>query len=392
MRIAMVGPFGFHPKKTMRSRALQLAKPLVQRGHSVRLIMPPWHTPDQADRLWTEDSVEIRYISLNGGLAGIARRLIRETLAWNPGVVHAFKPKAYSGLLAWWLWHFHRRKLRLVVDTDDWEGWGGWNEIAAYSPLQKRFFAWQESWGLRHNHALTVASRTLESLAWANGVPPQRVFYIPNGPGICPPARPAGHAREELGLADRPLILLYSRLFEFDTARLVAILRQVKAALPNLALLHVGASLDPEETSRFEGQLAAADLADAYLSTGWLPEEKLPDILAAADVGLYLMEDNLLNRAKCPVKLADLLQAGLPVVAEAVGQVPEYVLHQQTGLLRPSGDNVGLAQDLVALLSDKPKRDRFSAAARAHLHASFNWSALAALAEQAYSQPYPALG
>ena len=42
MRIAMLGPFGLHPKQTMRSRALGLARPLVARGHAVRLIMPPW--------------------------------------------------------------------------------------------------------------------------------------------------------------------------------------------------------------------------------------------------------------------------------------------------------------------------------------------------------------
>ena len=50
MRIAMLGPFGLHPKQTMRSRALGLARPLVARGHAVRLIMPPWETPDEAGR------------------------------------------------------------------------------------------------------------------------------------------------------------------------------------------------------------------------------------------------------------------------------------------------------------------------------------------------------
>ncbi|HRO89860.1 MAG TPA: glycosyltransferase, partial [Promineifilum sp.] len=148
MRIAMIGPFGLHPKQTMRSRALGLARPLVDRGHTVRLIMPPWDTPDEADREWQEDGIELRYVSLKGGTLGITRRLVRETLAWRPDVVHTFKPKAYSGLVAEWLWRFHRGRIRLVMDTDDWEGAGGWNDIAPYSPLQKRFFARQERWGL----------------------------------------------------------------------------------------------------------------------------------------------------------------------------------------------------------------------------------------------------
>ncbi|MCZ7673362.1 MAG: hypothetical protein M5U34_42740 [Chloroflexi bacterium] len=48
-------------------------------------------------------------------------------------------------------------KLRLIVDSDDWEGWGGWNDRAPYSPLQKRFFAWQEQWGGATATPLTVA-------------------------------------------------------------------------------------------------------------------------------------------------------------------------------------------------------------------------------------------
>ena len=46
MRLVFVGPFGFAPKKTMRARALPLARALAARGHAVQLVMPPWETPD----------------------------------------------------------------------------------------------------------------------------------------------------------------------------------------------------------------------------------------------------------------------------------------------------------------------------------------------------------
>ena len=84
MRIAMVGPFGLHPNKTMRSRAFQLARPLIRRGHQVMLLMPPWHTPEEAGREWQEDGVEMRYVALNGGVPGAAARMVRETRACPP--------------------------------------------------------------------------------------------------------------------------------------------------------------------------------------------------------------------------------------------------------------------------------------------------------------------
>ncbi len=390
----MIGPFGLHPKQTMRSRALGLARPLAARGHAVRLIMPPWETPDAADRTWAEDGVELRYIPLQGGTAGIARRLAREALAWRPDIVHCFKPKGYSGLAAEWLWRFHRGRVRLIMDSDDWEGAGGWNDVAPYTPLQKHFFARQERYGLTHAHAVTVASRTLQSLVWSLGTPPAKVAYVPNGPGIplrdVTPAERAA-ARERLGIGARPAVLVYSRLFEFDTARLAAVLAGVRAAVPDVVVLLVGAGLYAADSARFREQLAAAGLLEAIIDVGWVELAELPATLAAADVGLYLMDDTLLNRAKCPVKLADMLAAGVPVVAEAVGQVSEYVRAGRTGALCATGDVGGLVAATVEMLKDageqgsRGEREMKRQAARADLRERFGWEGLSRIVEDVYA-------
>ncbi|UCG25347.1 MAG: glycosyltransferase [Chloroflexota bacterium] len=385
MRIAMVGPFGFHPNKTMRSRALSLARILVRRGHDVKMFMPPWQTPDESNRSWSEEGVNVRYTPLGGGAPMSTVRLIREVAAWSPDVLHCFKPKAYSGFVAWWFWHFQRQRVRLVTDSDDWEGAGGWNEVAAYSLWQRRLFAWQEQWGLSHNQALTVASRTLQGLAWSHGIPPHKVHYLPNGPGISSKARRADQKRTELGLAGRAVVLLYSRLFEFDTGRLITILQQVLSEMPDSMVLTVGASLFKDDAERMVHELAHSGFADRFVNAGWIEEKELPNVLAAADVGLYLMDDTLLNRSKCPVKLADMLGLGLPVVAENVGQVPEYVIHGTTGLLRSSGEVSGLAADLIELLQNKDQREQLGAAARDHIQANFSWERLADIAEIAYA-------
>lgn len=372
MRIAMVGPFGLHPNKTMASRALGLARPFVRQGHAVRLFMPPWQAPEEADKSWQVDGVEIRYVPLRGGVPGITRRLVRELLDWQPDVAHCFKPKAYSGLVAWWLWQFHRSRLRLIVDTDDWEGWGGWNELAPYTPLQKRFFAWQEQWGMRHCHALTVASRALQTLAWGMGVSPEQVVYVPNGPGV-----QYSVVSNQYSVSERPTVLVYSRLFEFKTGRLVAILRGVKTAVPQLRILLVGAGLYEEDAANFRQQAEAAGIWEAIEDAGWVAPEALPALLAQAHVGLYLMEDTLLNRTKCPVKLADMLAVGVPVVAEAVGQVTEYVVNGRTGATFPTGDSTGIIKELVNILQNPERQARLAAGAQAHIAENFSWDQLA---------------
>lgn len=54
---------------------------------------------------------------------------------------------------------------------------------------------------------------------------------------------------------------------------------------------------------------------------GWEDGDSMRDYFAAADLAICPLEDSLLNRARCPAKLVDLLAAGLAVVADDVGEV-----------------------------------------------------------------------
>ena len=390
LQIAMIGPFGLRPKGTMRVRALPLACELARRGHQVTLLMAPWHTPDEPPRIWYEDGVTLRYVPLGPRLPGLAQlcetgRLLRAALALEPDVVHCFKPKGHAGLAAWWLWQ--RRKLgrqrpALVVDTDDWEGAGGWNDRSDYSGVQRGLFAWQERWGLRHCDALTVASRALESLAWSLGTPPERVHYLPNGVRDWSGGDREG-TRQAYDLGDAPAILLYTRFFEFDPAFPVEVLSIVRRSLPTACLLLVGKGLFPEDDARFWGAARDAGLEGAVVDAGWVPMEQLPDLFAAADVAIYPFRDDLLNRCKCPVKLLDLVGAGVPLVGADVGQIRETMREGRNGLLVPSGDADAMAKAVVALLSSEKRRGEMRRSA-ADIAMAESWVARAEDLESLY--------
>jgi len=376
----MIGPFGLSPKGTMRVRAMPLAKALTGRGHHVRVVMPPWHTPDQAGRAWEEDGVEVRYVTLGraSAYAATTLRLVREALAMDPDVVHCFKPKAYSGLAAWALeqrGRLRRRAPKLVIDEDDWEGPGGWNDLEPYSATMRRAFAWQEKWGLKHGDLVTVASRTLESLAWAQGVSPDRVRYLPNGAVDRGQGR-ADIIRSRYGLADAPTVMLYTRFFEYDVERAVAVLGRIHRECATARFLIVGQGLFSKDEARFWSLVESTGMKESTIGAGWVDAENLPDWLAAADVALYLMDDTLINRAKCPVKLVDLMAAGVPVVADGVGQVGEYIVHGESGRLVPPGDYSAMAEVALDLIADRAWRLRLGVAARRRLSENYHWQCL----------------
>lgn len=386
MRIVMIGPFGLRPKGTMSVRALPLAKALAARGHQVTLLLPPWSWPEDSGRQWVEDGVAVENVALPPGIPLlwhllIAGRLVRRALALQPEVIHCFKPKAYAGLAAWALWWLRRLGLtraRLVVDSDDWEGFGGWNDLEPYSWSQKRLFAWQEQWGLRHNDALTVASRTLQSIAWSLGVPPERLWYVPNGKSESQIA----NCEPRIVQREGKTVLLYTRFFEFELDRVVALFRRVRAARPEVRFLVVGQGLFGEET-RFLELCRTAELSEAVEYAGWEPEA-LPDHFACADLAVYPFDDTLVNRTKCAVKLLELMAAGIPVVAEAVGQNAVTVEHGISGLLVPPSDRAAFAAAVIRLLDNPDLRQRLGHGAQRRLQNDLTWERLAVQVECAY--------
>ena len=397
MRIAMIGPFGLRPKGTMSVRALPLARALVARGHAVRMILPPWDYPQDAGGKMQDAGVEIENIALPAGVPGLfhismTQRLVQRALDFEPDVIHYFKPKAYAGLAGWWSWQLKRVgrvKARLIVDTDDWEGAGGWNDLSRYSWTQKKMFAWQEQWGLTHNDGVTVASRALQSIVWSLGVNPERVRYVPNGVvnsefGMLTAKRPCGDAESPFRNPHSAFrILLYTRFFEFKIERVLEVLRRVVAQEPGAKLVVVGRGFNGEEEQLLQ-QAEAIGLRGSIDTAGWVDAAALPAYFAQASVAIHPFDDTLINRAKCSVKLIDLLSAGVPVVADAVGQNTEYIRHNETGLLVPGGDVTAMANAIVELLRDREKAGRLGAQAARDVAERFSWDRLVESVEQAY--------
>jgi glycosyltransferase involved in cell wall biosynthesis len=381
-----------------------MSKALVARGHRVTLLIPPWDHPLDAGREWQEDGVRIINLRLPPRLPLLFHilltlRLVRRALVQGPDVIHFFKPKAYAGLAHLLLWWLRRLRLvgqslspsvRLVVDEDDWER--AWNAVEAYSPAQKRVFSWQERWGLTHADAVIVASRALVDLVEGEGVQPGRVFYVPNG--VVPSQAKEAEEGSLQGdytqtvrmlweLDDALVVLLYTRFFEFKMERIVSILRQVVAQVPEAKLLVVGEGLFGQEADLDE-MLTAAGLADHAVFTGWVETHRLPDYFAASDVAIFPVDDTLINRTKCSVKLSNLLTAGLPVVADGVGQAAEYIVGDESGLTVEPEDDEALADAVVRLLEDADLRARLGAAAARRMGEFFNWEKLVDEVEKAY--------
>jgi glycosyltransferase involved in cell wall biosynthesis len=358
--IVMLGTFGVWTRGTLQSRALPLARAIVtQTELKIAIVTTPWDDPGAAGTVETRDGVSIfntthcRPAQMPLAVLEQAHMLRR----LRPKLVHVMKPKGFGGLTA------HLRaalpgSAALVVDFDDWEGDGGWNEAGGYDPLARRLFAFQERQLVRRADQVTAASTLLEERArrFRGRSRAGSVTFLPNGleRGWYDHLRQAGRAHPESD-SERS-VLVYSRFAEFSTEWLRGFVAALDLAVDEPASLDFIGELD-------DRLLGGHDLTHLHIrSHGYLPRQDLPVALARATIAVFPYEDNLINRSKQSVKLLELMASGRAIVACDVGDIAR--IGRDALELSPSTSPASVALTAARLLSDTSRQRELGAKAQ----------------------------
>jgi glycosyltransferase involved in cell wall biosynthesis len=391
MRILYVAGFAWEPKGTVRSRAFPLAVEMVRRGHQVTLAIAPYDNVVYSGQQFVSKGVQVVNLEISRrgalALAKLPRQFLKLIDRIKPDLIHVFKPKGIAGITAMAL--LYRGYRALVLDCDDWEGWGGWNEVKKYPWILKEFIDLQEKWLVRRAPAVTAASRVLADRAVDLGKARERVFYVPNG--ISPEDATSilslttsklDERKRTLGIPEGPLILYAGH---FDPADDVPFF--CRAVAP-VALRH-GATIaligdGPELGAAKQFFSSIQGLQVRYL--GQLPYAEYAKFVAGCDVATFPYPDNPVYRAKCSARIIDYMAFGKPILTTAVGQNTEYLVDGESGILTAAGDEEAYEEGLDRLLRDDDLRTRLGDNARRRLVDNFLWSGRAAdNCEQAYT-------
>ncbi len=371
MRIAFVVPFGLGEKTTVWARTLPLARQLVAQGHVVTILIPPWDTPRDSGRRWTEDGVAVVNVGLAGGLPFVIGRLFAALQRFAPDLVHVVKPRAHAGLIQWLLWW--RRKLlgkgsAIFLDVDDWEQ--AWADINHYPPLVVRFLAWQEEWGIRHADGVTAASRWLVERV-QQYAPSTPVLYLPNGitaPVATLPPIPATHSKQ---------ILFYSRYVEVQPVWLADFWGALHAAQPDATLLIFGDALEPNRPAMFQVAMQQrCPSAAAQVRWQRYDPDVVEQLYAASAIAIFPSDKTPLHEAKCSVRLATTLLRGVPVVASAVGEQQQYGAEGAAELVAATASPAEFAATVTHVLGDPQARLQEQQAAGIRLLREYDWKKL----------------
>jgi glycosyltransferase involved in cell wall biosynthesis len=235
--------------------------------------------------------------------------------------------------------------------------------------------SYRKHWLGRARHVIAPSADSLRLAAEAVGgfAPGVRARVAYNGMDIDRILRQADEAdgRQADGGAG-PLVGMVGNLdWRKNPGLLVEAAPAIRAAIPSARVVLIGAFPDPASEAAVRERVAALGLGDAVTVTGFLPNP-FP-VVRSLDV---LVHPAL--RDPFPLALLEGMALARPIVASAVGGIPEMLVDGESGVLIPPDDPDVLARAVVALLRDEPRRRALGAAALDRLRTEFTLAGFAA--------------
>ncbi len=266
-------------------------------------------------------------------------RLIRRL---RPDVVHTHTAKAgFVGRVAAWL-----AGVPVIVHTFHGHVFHGY-----FSPARTRLFLALERLAARLSDAIVTLSDGLrdELVETYHIAARDKVRVLPLGLDLQRYAgtpRKAGACRAAWGIPPgAPLVGIVGRLVPIKNhALFLQAAARVRAALPDAHFLVVG---DGETRPQVEAAVESLGLCGAVTFTGW--QQDLAPIYS--DLDLLVVSS---HNEGTPVSAIEALAAGCPVVATAVGGVPDLLEGGALGALVPPGDAPALAEAILRALRHPP--------------------------------------
>jgi glycosyltransferase involved in cell wall biosynthesis len=205
---------------------------------------------------------------------------------------------------------------------------------------------------------VAVSSADARRMASRERVPGEKIAVMPTG-YVPSGEKSALDFRVELGLsAHTPLIATAAVLR--PEKRVDLMLEAHARVLASIPDAHLAIAGEGECRPGLERRARELGLNGAVHFLG--ERGDVDSILRAADVGVLASD-----REGSPLIVFECMASDTPLVATAVGGLPEIVEDGRTGLLVPRRDAVALADGLVDVLADHARRATMAAAARERL-------------------------
>lgn len=217
----------------------------------------------------------------------------------------------------------------------------------------------------KFGHVVTVSLELCEELD-RSGFNNEMVDYIPNGVDVDSFVNVSNHKnpRSDFGVRSTDFVVgcVASLTSEKAQEYLIEAASLLLPEFPELRVVLIG---DGGRRSYLENYAGALHVSDFIIFTGYRNDVR--ELYAGLDVFALVSKYEGL-----PMALLEAMAAGVPVVASAVGAIPDVVGDNEFGLLVRSGSAADIVDSVRSLITDNSLRNKLSLKGRSRVEEKFS--------------------
>lgn len=372
-------------------RYFPLAKYLVRDNYRVTILALHSNFESEKERDFWDQGVHIRYVSQmhvrknenkteyfsTVDMIKISitatKALLREAMQENPDLVFVGKPHPMNGIAGLML--AYKKSLPLIVDCDDYEA----ESNKTNSRWQKTVIRFFENSLPKKSNLVTTNTYFNKERMQKLGIASEKIHYLPNGVDTerfqPVSADKLNNLRQSLGLSDNKVVGYFGslNLANHPVEILIKSFPEVVKNQPEVRLLIVGGGADMETLQELVKEL---NIEASVVFTGRVKPDEINAYYQLADISVDPVNDTLADRGRCPLKLFESWQMGVPVVTSDVGDRKVLGGEPPAIFLTKAGSSEALAEGLLFLLKNPFELSRMQENAKS-LAQNFDWEKIA---------------
>ena len=368
MRVLYLHQYFTTPDMAGGTRSYEMARRLVEAGHTVHMITTDREGRSPGQRQWRRELVsgidvhwlpvpysnEFGYRARLRAFGDFAWRAAARAVEVGGDLVFATSTPltiAIPGLYA-----SRRLRVPMVFEVRDL-----WPEVPIAMGVVRNPVTIAAAYGLaraayRHAAHVVALSDGLKEGVVRQGIPAERVSVIPNGCDctlfdVSPEVGEAFRRRQEW-LGDRPLVTYAGTLGPANgVGYLAQLAAEAQRLAPEVRFLVVGSGKEEPAIRRTAEELGV--LGRNFFMMPSLPKREIPACLSATDLAVSLLIDVPgLGGPALPNKFFDALAARRPILINYEGSLAELLRTTGAGLVIPPADPCRGAAELCGFLRD----------------------------------------
>lgn len=385
MRI-LIYSYNYHPEPIgIAPLMTELAEGLVRRGHQVRVVtaMPNYPErriyPEYRGQLYTTEerngvTIQRCWVGIRPNPGLVTRVLLDGSFillsffqalrGWRPDVILQTSPSLPASVPVALLKQLYR--CPTVLNLQDILPEAAVQTGLLSNSLAIRVFESLEKFAYRSASHISVIAEGFRQNLLGKQVPNDKMTTISNWVNVdfIRPLPKADNAfRQENGLENKFVVLYAGNIARTQPIHIIIRAAVRLKQFSDIAFVIVG---DAEKLAELHEKCRAIG-ADNVILRPFVPRERLPEMLAACDVGLIMQKRNVVG-FNMPSKTQVLLASGRPIIAS----VPEYGTAAQAvrasggGLVVPPESPTALERTILRLYQNPQEAQQLGDQARQH--------------------------